>query len=42
MIGYPAYYGLPPYEPAKIILEGKFDYANMQNSNIDYLIEKET
>jgi hypothetical protein len=26
MIGYPGYFGLPEYEPAREILEGKYDF----------------
>jgi len=37
MIAYPAYHGLPEWEPARMILEEKFDFANVAQDNYEYL-----
>lgn len=35
MIGYPAYYGLPEYEPVRMILEKSFPFEDMANEVFD-------
>jgi hypothetical protein len=35
MIGYPSYYGLPEWEPCKVILEEKDDIINKEDNNTD-------
>eukprot|EP01016_Furgasonia_blochmanni_P053310 TRINITY_DN8596_c0_g1_i3.p1 TRINITY_DN8596_c0_g1~~TRINITY_DN8596_c0_g1_i3.p1 ORF type:complete len:161 (-),score=14.37 TRINITY_DN8596_c0_g1_i3:209-691(-) len=35
MIGYPAFHGLPEWEPAREILENRFDFTSRINENID-------
>lgn len=42
MIAYPAYHGLPTWEPARMILEEKFDFANVGQDNYEYLKPQET
>ncbi len=42
MIAYPAYHGLPTWEPARMILEDKFDFANIAQENYEYLKPQET
>eukprot|EP00330_Aristerostoma_sp_ATCC50986_P007547 CAMPEP_0114578314 /NCGR_PEP_ID=MMETSP0125-20121206/2873_1 /TAXON_ID=485358 ORGANISM="Aristerostoma sp., Strain ATCC 50986" /NCGR_SAMPLE_ID=MMETSP0125 /ASSEMBLY_ACC=CAM_ASM_000245 /LENGTH=183 /DNA_ID=CAMNT_0001768299 /DNA_START=360 /DNA_END=911 /DNA_ORIENTATION=- len=42
MIAYPAYHGLPDWEPVKMIMENKFEFELLQNENFDYLNEKDT
>lgn len=37
MIAYPAYHGLPPWEPSKEILEGQYDPIANASDNYDYL-----
>lgn len=42
MIVFPAYHGLPEWEPARMILEDKFDFTGLSTDNYDYHIAKET
>jgi len=42
MIAYPAYHGLPDWEPVKMVLENKFDWASFPQDIYDYLGDKET
>lgn len=42
MIAYPAYHSLPTWEPARMILEGTFDFTNMSTDNLEYLDVKDT
>lgn len=42
MIAYPAYHGLPEWEPVHLMLENKIDFAEMQHDVFDYYIAKET
>ena len=37
MIAYPGYYGLPIWEPARLVLEGRFDFENMAQENVEFL-----
>jgi cilia- and flagella-associated protein 298 len=42
MIAYPAYHGLPEWEPVYLMLENKIDFADMQHDVFDYYNPKET
>ena len=42
MICYPGYHGLPPWEPAREILEGQYDTQAVCTEQYDYLDEKNT
>lgn len=42
MICYPGYHGLPPWEPAREILEGQYDTQAIFTEQYDYLDEKNT
>lgn len=42
MIAYPAYHGLPEWEPARMILEDKFDFSNVSQDNYEYLKPQES
>lgn len=42
MIAYPAYHGLPEWEPVKLVLENKHDWAGKETDVAEYLDEKET
>ncbi len=37
MIAYPGYYGLEEYEPARVVLEGKFDFEGLQSDVYDVI-----
>ena len=39
MIAYPAYHGLPPYEGARVILEGKMDFNFHKHNDYDVSFE---
>jgi hypothetical protein len=41
MIAYPAYHGLPPYEGARVILEGKMDFNFHKHNDYDYFDKPE-
>lgn len=42
MIAYPGYHGLPPWEPAVLILENKFDWEGLETDIGDWLVDKNT
>lgn len=42
MIGYPAYNGLPSWEPVKILLENEHNWEGKETDIADYLNEKES
>jgi len=42
MIAYPAYHDLPTWEPARMILEDKYDFANIAQDNYEYYNPKDT
>lgn len=42
MIAYPAYHGLPEWEPAVLILENKFDFEGREFDVGDYLAANDT
>lgn len=42
MICYPGYHGLPPWEPAREILEGNYETQVVISEQYDYLEEKNT
>lgn len=42
MIAYPAYHSLPTWEPARMILEDKYDFENVSQDNYEYLKPVET
>ena len=37
MIGYPGYYGLPDWEPCKVMLEDKSDLLEKEEANMDVI-----
>jgi len=39
MIAYPAYHGLPEWEPVRLVLENQIDFAHRGD---EYLVEKDT
>ena len=42
MIAYPAYHGLPDWEPARLILENNHDWLGKETDIAEYLVEKES
>lgn len=42
MITYPAYHGLPEWEPARAILEEKFDFSSVASDKYEYFVPKDT
>lgn len=42
MIAYPAFYGLPPWEPCKLILENQHELEGKETDVAEYFIEKDT
>lgn len=41
MIAYPAYHGLPDWEPARLILENNHDWLGKETDIAEYLDEKD-
>jgi len=42
MISYPANHGLPEWDPAREMLENKYDFTSGQSDVYDFLVSKET